>query len=394
MGQLRMLWASLPPWFKTIAIVGLCLVVFGLFSHISLILVICTLLLWSLCIACVLHSSGRLGQGQNNPLFGFLGWLSERASAASYPAQGAQSGPAVRPPPSGPRRTEPLKPIDVDEVSGYLKSCVIGQNKVCEKIADALETEFLRAGRKEPLGVFLFVGAPETGKTHLARELAAVLKRESLSYDMSLYSDPYALLSEALKSNPQAVILLDNFEKIPPGILTPFFNGSIGEISAKDAIFILSTNAAHETIADTLRLYHDMPEMIDSLIRFDLFEQGIDRKLLDGIGRIMVFSPPEGLDLARIAILEIRKHVNTYGMNLAQRPGIPPEMIFDLIKRKTNGSYPGILDLQRSIKEKCSPMLAAFMKKNKEKKVETIIFHFIDNKIEVRDERNKIQRSA
>jgi ATP-dependent Clp protease ATP-binding subunit ClpA len=113
-----------------------------------------------------------------------------------------------------------------------LKSKIFGQDSAVELVVEAIKRS--RAGFREPqkpVASMLFVGPTGVGKTELARQLAATMGVPLLRYDMSEYQEKHTvakfvgappgyvgyeeggLLTEAIRKNPHAVLLLDEIEK-------------------------------------------------------------------------------------------------------------------------------------------------------------------------------------
>lgn len=113
-----------------------------------------------------------------------------------------------------------------------LSACVFGQGEAIKEVVNAIK--FSRAGLSEagkPLASFLFVGPTGVGKTEIARSLASELGIRLIRFDMSEYEEKHAvakligapagyvgyeeggLLTEAVRKNPHAVLLLDEIEK-------------------------------------------------------------------------------------------------------------------------------------------------------------------------------------
>jgi ATP-dependent Clp protease ATP-binding subunit ClpA len=118
------------------------------------------------------------------------------------------------------------------ELEAELKARIFGQDEAVERVVEAVKRS--RAGFREPdkpIVSLLFVGPTGVGKTELARQLAATLGVPLLRYDMSEYQEKHAvakfvgappgyvgyeeggLLTEAVRKNPHAVLLLDEIEK-------------------------------------------------------------------------------------------------------------------------------------------------------------------------------------
>lgn len=113
-----------------------------------------------------------------------------------------------------------------------LSARVFGQDEAIREVANAIK--FSRAGLLEagkPLASFLFVGPTGVGKTEIAKSLSDELGIRLLRFDMSEYEEKHAvakligapagyvgyeeggLLTEAVRKNPHAVLLLDEIEK-------------------------------------------------------------------------------------------------------------------------------------------------------------------------------------
>lgn len=114
---------------------------------------------------------------------------------------------------------------------------IYGQNEAISQAVNAVK--FSRAGLLEegkPLASLLFVGPTGVGKTEVARSLAEELGVRLVRFDMSEYEEKHAvakligapagyvgyeeggLLTEAIRKNPHAVLLLDEMEKAHPDI--------------------------------------------------------------------------------------------------------------------------------------------------------------------------------
>jgi len=113
-----------------------------------------------------------------------------------------------------------------------LKEQIFGQNPAVEMVAHAIKRA--RAGFREPdkpVANLLFVGPTGVGKTELSRQLASILGIPLLRFDMSEYQEKHTvarligsppgyvgfeqggLLTDSIRKNPHAVLLLDEIEK-------------------------------------------------------------------------------------------------------------------------------------------------------------------------------------
>ncbi|MEN4425992.1 ATP-dependent Clp protease ATP-binding subunit [Streptococcus pyogenes] len=163
----------------------------------------------------------------------------------------------------------------LEGISSRLKSHVIGQDEAVAAVARAIRRN--RAGFDDgnrPIGSFLFVGPTGVGKTELAKQLALDLfgsKDAIIRLDMSEYNDRTAVskligttagyvgyddnnntLTERVRRNPYAIVLLDEIEKADPQIITLLLqvlddgrltDGQGNTINFKNTVIIATSNA-------------------------------------------------------------------------------------------------------------------------------------------------------
>ncbi|EFR44182.1 AAA family ATPase [Streptococcus pseudoporcinus] len=161
------------------------------------------------------------------------------------------------------------------EIASRLKAHVIGQDQAVSAVARAIRRN--RAGFDEgnrPIGSFLFVGPTGVGKTELAKQLALDMfgsKESIIRLDMSEYSDRTAVskligttagyvgyddnkntLTEKVRRNPYAIILLDEIEKADSQVITLLLqvlddgrltDGQGNTIDFKNTVIIATSNA-------------------------------------------------------------------------------------------------------------------------------------------------------
>jgi ATP-dependent Clp protease ATP-binding subunit ClpA len=270
--------------------------------------------------------------------------------------------------------------IDADKLSLALKSRVIGQDAVCDDMASQIRRRLALKQREKPVGVFMLAGPPGTGKTYLAKCVSQELNRKLLHLDMTQFasgghgatqlfgsskgyvgSDSYGKLTSGLRDSPEAVVLLDEFEKahadVHKNFLTAWNDGFVTEasdgkqISTTRAIFVLTTNAATEALHALAASYSDQPDELRRASVSALREAGFAPELLNRIDRIFIFKTLTGLDIARVAALEMESMIKSYGLEVADG-GIDPDLLFDMMRRQDRlGSAASSRDLVRTIEE-------------------------------------------
>ena len=167
-------------------------------------------------------------------------------------------------------------------LEAMLNGRVFGQDAVIKKIANAIKVA--RIGRRngsKPQASFLIMGPSGTGKTEVCKALAHALKDDEAAltrFDMSEYMEKHSvakligapagyegserggILTNAMRSNPNRIILFDEIEKADPAVFDLFLqilsDGRLTDnhgrtVNFSESIVIMTTNIGQTFFLDT-----------------------------------------------------------------------------------------------------------------------------------------------
>jgi ATP-dependent Clp protease ATP-binding subunit ClpA len=269
------------------------------------------------------------------------------ARIARVPAASVSSGERER-----------LKDLDAQ-----LKAQIFGQDHAVDLVVRAIRKS--RAGfgeRDKPVASLLFVGPTGVGKTELARQLAEILGVSLLRFDMSEYQEKHTvsrligappgyvgyddggLLTDAIRKNPHAVLLLDEIEKAHQDIYNMLLqimdyatltdnNGKKADF--RNVVLIMTSNAGAREIGKPLvgfgeRLVRDdavfdavertfAPEFrnrLDAVVRFNNLEHAVVLQIVDKVVRLFQ---------AELAVKNVTLEVTPACMDWLARTGYSEE---------------------------------------------------------------------
>jgi ATP-dependent Clp protease ATP-binding subunit ClpC len=219
---------------------------------------------------------------------------------------------------------------------------LINQKEAVEAVANSLRrarTE-MRSETKT-IANFLFLGPTGVGKTELTKTVSKVYfgsEEYMIRLDMSEYQHEDSVkkligdgmsmkgkLTETVKQKPYSLILLDEFEKAHPKILTLFLqvmdegrltNGEGETVDFKSSLIVATSNAASTFIQDQIKEGIEKERIKERLINEKL-NQIIPPELINRFDNVIVFKP-----LSREHIVEITKLILEDTREMLEAKGI------------------------------------------------------------------------
>ncbi|XP_078154879.1 clp ATPase isoform X2 [Carex rostrata] len=258
----------------------------------------------------------------------------------------------------------PVQQLTADEteilvrLDGELRKRVIGQEDAVMAISRAVKRS--RVGLNDPdrpIATMLFCGPTGVGKTELTKALAATYfgsEEAMLRLDMSEYMERHTVskligsppgyvgyggggtLTEAVRSKPFTVLLLDEIEKAHPDIfnilLQVFEDGHLTDsqgrkVSFKNTLIVMTSNVGSTSICSGKQSLGFISSKekessgyaaLKSLVMEELKEY-FRPELLNRIDEMVVFRPLEKaqmLEILKIMLQEVKERVHSLGYSL------------------------------------------------------------------------------
>ncbi|UMM64391.1 hypothetical protein DM15PD_14050 [Aristophania vespae] len=229
--------------------------------------------------------------------------------------------------------------IDSGELAAALRARIIGQEKVCEDIAQQLKLRLALKKRTGPIGVFLFLGPTGTGKNLLAQQVAHQIERPCFFIDHNAEAGLISQIESILKRDAEAIIIIKEALKISSEEQDQLLSLWRGELSAArlssslshQALFIFTQTIANSLSIDDLDLSTAEKRRMEGIKQAR--EIGIAPELTAYCDRIFLFQPLKDYDLARVSALAIEALIKRYGLHI-EAGGIDPNIILPLIRQQ------------------------------------------------------------
>ena len=278
---------------------------------------------------------------------------------------------------------------------------IVNQEEAVNMVASSLRRARAEMrSAKRPIVNLLFLGPTGVGKTELAKTVAEVYfgsETQMVRLDMSEYQEKSSInrligappgfsdadaggyLTEAIRSSPFALLLLDEIEKSHPDILNVFLqvmdDGRMTDnqgrtVDFTNVILIATSNAATASIQDMAK--QGLPaETIKQRILGTELSQFFKPEFLNRFDGIVIFKPLNSQHVEQIVELMLR----SVGAQLQER-GIgfetTPEAIRDLAERGYDEEF-GARSLRRIIQELVQDELAKLLLSSSVSRRDTII---------------------
>ncbi len=296
---------------------------------------------------------------------------------------------------------------------------VIGQNEAVTAVADAIRRS--RAGLQEdsrPLGSFIFIGSTGVGKTELAKSLAAYLfddEKAMVRIDMSEYMEKHAVsrligappgyigydeggqLTEAVRTRPYSVILLDEIEKAHPDtfnlLLQVLEDGRLTDnkgrtVDFRNSIIIMTSNTGSHLIQQNFEEVSNDDEIEQATIAaksqvMEALKKLMRPEFLNRIDEIIMFKPLHKGEIREIVKLQLE----TVKQKLAAKEILleySSHAVDWLVEEGYDPQY-GARPLKRLINKEMINELSKMLLAGKVEKGKTIVADAISGKIVFRN---------
>jgi len=261
------------------------------------------------------------------------------------------------------------------ELGSELAQRIFGQNEAVASVASAIKRS--RAGfgnERKPVASFLFVGPTGVGKTELCLQLSDILDLPMIRFDMSEYQEKHTvsrlvgsppgyvgydeggLLTDAVRKQPHAVLLLDEIEKAHQDIYNILLQildyatltDNMGrKADFRNIIIIMTSNAGAREMGK--RMIGFVGSQSSEVSLDNALEKIFSPEFRNRLDKIVTFKRLTHMEITRI----VEKEINDFSLKLKKKRVVlivSPEAVEWFVKEGYSDEF-GARNISRLIQD-------------------------------------------